>query len=85
MNLGVFVKTRRSNLGLSLDKVADAAGLSKPTVNDIERGIIVNAQVKTLVLLAKGLRVKPQIIFEAALVSINEEREKANGQEANRD
>lgn len=67
MILSDFVKARRSTLGLSLQDVANSGKMSKQTVYDVEKGGSWNLEMKTLVSLARGLRVKPQVMFEVVL------------------
>lgn len=72
MKLGPFIKARRSHLGLSMDGLKGLTGVAKPTIADLEHERTVNLQVDTLVRLAKGLKVKPALMLEAAIESLRE-------------
>jgi transcriptional regulator with XRE-family HTH domain len=70
MKLGPFIKARRGQLAVSLDHVANAAGLSKAAVHDMETGSTVDPKSSTLLGLAKALKVKPEIILAATAESL---------------
>lgn len=72
MNLSQALKTYRTGLDLSLQKVADRSGLTKTYVWEIESGKVVNPTAKTLLKLADTLRVKPTHLMQCAVNSIKE-------------
>jgi transcriptional regulator with XRE-family HTH domain len=57
--LGTRVKLLRKLRGMSLQRVADAAGLSKPHVWEMEQGKSVNPTVNAVWGLARALSVAP--------------------------
>lgn len=66
MSLAALIATRRAERGLSLQKVADAAGCTKAHIWDMERGGSVNPCVSTLVGLGNALSVPASELFAAA-------------------
>jgi transcriptional regulator with XRE-family HTH domain len=56
LSIGTFVKSRRADLGLSLEDVARLAGCTKSHVWDIEQGKASNPTVKTALALCAALR-----------------------------
>jgi transcriptional regulator with XRE-family HTH domain len=52
-------------IGLHLDEVADKAGISFPSLNDIRRGKTKNPSGLTLASLAKTLRIPVDRLMEA--------------------
>lgn len=67
MSLAAFIAARRAELGLSLQKVASAAGSTKAHVWELEQGRTSNPCVSTLVRLSSALGVPAVLLFEAAL------------------
>lgn len=63
-----FVKRRRESLRLSQVELAQEAGpgLSASTVARLETGELMNPTTETIIALAKGLRVTPEAVFQAA-------------------
>lgn len=57
--LGTAVKANRTRLGMSLQALADAAGISKNHVWDIERGHATNPTIKTINDLALAFDMEP--------------------------
>lgn len=67
--LGELIRTSRDAWGLSLQQLADAAGLSKAHVWDLERSESLNPSVKAITGLATALRIPPVHILNAAITS----------------
>ena len=65
--LGPTIKRLRTERGLSLEKLANAAGLTKAHVWEMERGNSANPSVSTLAGLAAALSVTAYTLLEAAL------------------
>lgn len=59
MNLGERIKTRRLELGLTLEEVGKIVDVSKSTVMKWETGYIENMKRDKIALLAKALKVSP--------------------------
>ena len=59
MEMGVKLKKRRLELGLTLEDVGNLVGVSKSTVMKWETGFIENMRRDNVALLAKALRVSP--------------------------
>ena len=59
------LKSRRVELGLTLEEVGDIVGVGKSTVRKWENGIIENMKRDKIVLLAKALKVSPLFVMEA--------------------
>lgn len=64
--LAEFVKTRRIELGLSLQKLAGRVGCSKAHIWEIEQGISSNPKTKLVCALAAGLQVTAIELFRIA-------------------
>lgn len=67
--LGPTIKRLRTERGMSLQKLGDAAGLSKAHVWDLERSASDNPSVEALAGLAGALGVPAVDLFRAALRS----------------
>jgi transcriptional regulator with XRE-family HTH domain len=74
--LGTIILQRRTKLGMSLQKVAGEAGITKTHVWDIETGRSRNPTIKTLLGLATALQVSTIKLCVAALKDLGEGREK---------
>ena len=59
MNIGELISKRRSELGLTLEEVGKAVGVSKSTVKKWEDGFISNMKRDKIAELAKILRLNP--------------------------
>lgn len=59
------LKSRRVELGLTLEEVGDIVGVGKSTVRKWENGIIENMKRDKIVLLARALKVSPLFVMEA--------------------
>lgn len=69
MKLGEIVKQRREESGLSLQGLADAVGLTKSHLWDIERGKTVNIGLLTAVRLSIALAVPVNALAASAIES----------------
>lgn len=67
MNLGQMIAAARYDNRLSLQNVADGAGVTKAHVWELEKGRTRNPKVNTLVGLAKALKLNPVELFKAAM------------------
>ena len=67
MRLANILAARRQALGLSLQKAATAAGITKAHLREMERGKSANPCVSTLAGLGAALKVSPDALFSAAL------------------
>ena len=63
MEYGDKLKQRRLELGLTMQEVADKVGVSKPTIQRYESGVIDNMRKDKIALLAKALQVTPEFII----------------------
>lgn len=61
--LGVRIKMLREMRGMTLQSVADGAGLSKPHVWELEQGKSVNPSVNAIWGLASALSVSPAMLL----------------------
>lgn len=59
MNIGKIIEERRKELGLTLEEIGNAVGVSKSTVKKWESGYISNMRRDKIALLAKALNIKP--------------------------
>lgn len=66
MKLDELVRRRRAERNLSLRQVADAGKLSPGGVYKVEMGGSVDPSLSTMLGLAKALKLKPAMVFEAA-------------------
>ena len=74
MELQDVIKTRRAELGLTLDQVASACGVGKSIVAKWERGEVKNIRRDNLASLSDVLRVSPLVLMgREELYSQNEE------------
>lgn len=64
-SLGIVLKRRRENLGLSQDQLALRADLHRTYISDIERGAR-NLSFDSIYRLAKGLNALPSLLFAEA-------------------
>ena len=63
--LGLFINDQRRNSRLTLQKLADAAGVSVPYLSQIERGLR-KPSAEILQAIAKGLRISAQSLYVKA-------------------
>ena len=63
MEIGQLINNRRSELGLTLEEVGNAVGVSKSTVKKWEDGYISNMKRDKIALLAKALKLNPVILI----------------------
>lgn len=63
MNIGKILKSRRLELGYTLEEVAKLVGTSKQTIHRYETGIILNIPSDKIVALAKALQTTPAHIM----------------------
>ena len=61
--LGSFVKQRRLELGLSVQQLADRAGMTTGAIYMIERGERRRLQPETISALSRGLGVTPDVLL----------------------
>ncbi len=66
MNTGEFIYRRRKELGLTLEQLGSAVGVSKSTVKKWESGAISNMRRDKIPLLAKALDVSAQTLIGGA-------------------
>ncbi len=59
MDVGKMIKQRRAELGLTLEEVGNAVGVSKSTVKKWEDGFISNMKRDKIALLSKVLKMNP--------------------------
>ncbi len=73
IELGVFINDQRRNSRLTLQKLADAAGVSVPYLSQIERGLR-KPSAEILQAIAKGLRISAQSLYVKAGILDEEDR-----------
>lgn len=61
--IGKILKTRRLELGLTLEQVGDSVGVGKSTVRKWETGAIENMKRDKIAKLASVLRISPAVIM----------------------
>ena len=64
MKIKEFIRKRRKDLGLSMEDVADACGVTKATVSRWESGDIANIKSNKIKALADVLQVRPSVLIE---------------------
>ena len=62
-----IIKQRREELGLTMEQVAAACGVSRPTVSRWESGEIKDMRREKVIALAKALRTTPAYLLGAAI------------------
>lgn len=72
MNIGELIHDRRTELGLTLEEVGDAVGVSKSTVKKWEDGFISNMRRDKIAALAKVLRINPVSLINGEMVLLNQ-------------
>ena len=72
MNIGELIHDRRMELGLTLEEVGNAAGVSKSTVKKWEDGFISNMRRDKIAALAKVLHINPVSLINGELVLLNQ-------------
>ncbi len=70
-----MVRDCRAKQALSLQQVADAAGLTKAHVWELERGKRVNPTVQTLAGLADVFQISPATLLRAAIEQLKARKE----------
>lgn len=68
--LAKLVLTHRKQLGMSLQNLAEATGISKGHLHDLEKGRTVDIKVSTAFKLASVLGVAMSVVIEASVKSI---------------
>ena len=63
--LAQVVHERRSQLGMTQDRLAELTGLHRTYISDIERGAR-NLSVRSLVRLSEALKIEPSVMLEWA-------------------
>lgn len=76
LTLADLVKTRRSILGWSMERMARAAKVTKQYVHQLEHGIAKNPSAFHIQRIANGLKVEAVVVLNAALRS---QRENGDG------
>ena len=56
------MRTRRTELGMTQQELAEAIGLYQPDISAFEAGLK-EPTLKTVSLIAKGLRIRPEALF----------------------
>lgn len=72
MRLGELLETRRKEAGMSLQDVADACGISKGYVWEIEDGKTVNIGILLAIRLSICMGIQVNMLAAAALASSDE-------------
>ncbi len=67
MTLASVVKSRRAELGISLQQLADRCGSTKSHMHEIEKGSSCNPTVNTICGLAAGLQMSAVALFREAM------------------
>ena len=70
MTLASLIKRRREDQGLSLRDVAKRGNISVGGLHDMETGRTIDPHVSNLLALARGLKMKPEIVLAAARESL---------------
>jgi len=65
VRIGIVIEQAADAIGLHLDEVADKAGISFPSLNNIRRGVTKNPSGLTLARLAKVLGIQVERLTEA--------------------
>ena len=63
MTVGEIIYTRRKELGLTLEEIGNATGVSKSTVKKWENGFIANMRRDKIGKLAKVLQISPIVLL----------------------
>ena len=74
MNIGSMINSRRTALGLTLDDIGKAVGVSKSTVKKWEDGFIENMRRDKIAKLAQVLQISPVSLIVGELIFINEDQ-----------
>jgi DNA-binding XRE family transcriptional regulator len=72
VNLSAYITTMRGARTLSRDQLAKAAGTTRQAIFEIETGKNWNLKTTAIAGLARGLRVRPEAVLEAAMLSLEE-------------
>ena len=73
MNIGELINKKRTELGLTLEEVGNAVGVSKSTVKKWEDGFISNMRRDKISKLAKVLEMNPVALITGEEMSANED------------
>ena len=84
MTIGEYIHDRRKELGLTLDEIGTAVGVSKSTVRKWETGFISNMKRDKIALLAKALKVSPSVFIVQSSEEI-QDKAKSPSQLSDRD
>ena len=74
MSIGKMINARRTELGLTLEDIGNAVGVSKSTVKKWEDGFIENMKRDKISRLAKVLRLSPVSLITGEIVYENEDK-----------
>lgn len=58
-DIGVRIKNRRKDLGMTQEELGKAVGVTKATINKYETGIVINMKRPTIEQIAKALDIEP--------------------------
>ena len=71
-SLGDFIREARERKGMTQEELALRVGLSRPSITQLERGLVKNPRIAILQAIATILDVPPAAIFEVAGVSLTD-------------
>jgi len=74
--IGKIIETRRKELGLTLEEVGNAVGVTKSTVKKWETGYIANMRRDRILALSKVLELNPNVLIDESDKQWDEEFEK---------
>ncbi len=74
--IGKIIEMRRKELGLTLEEVGNAVGVSKSTVKKWETGYIANMRRDRILALSKVLELNPNVLIDESDEQWDEEFEK---------
>lgn len=72
MNIGIIIRDRRKELGLTLEELGDLVGVGKSTVRKWETGYISNMKRDKIALVAKALKLNPVSLIIGEKIEENE-------------
>ena len=67
MSLASTVKSRRAELGISLQQLANRSGYSKAHIHQVEQGATENPSMGLVIALAAGLQMSAVALFREAM------------------
>ena len=73
MTIGDIIRSKREELGMNQEDLAQAVGTTKPTVSRWETGEIGKIKEKYIIALSNVLQIDPQIFFQRQEVLLPEE------------